>query len=391
MFPGFVAGNGFFRSSVIGIKQTGLLHCSWVRMGGFVNFISHAWLSGGLLAAALLVAHPLASAASDLPDVQRLIERRDFKQALVKVNQYLAVRPDSIDGRFYKGVILAEANEVQQAIVLFTQLTQDAPQMLEAYNNLGVLYARQQEYDKARATLEAALKVDPAFAAVSGNLRNTYGRLAKQAYDKALGQESGPQGGGKSLVMLSQLRAPSVASEKALEVVASKLGATALPPLAQPVVTAAPVAAPAPAQKVAQASAVPAVPAPESKAVAASERKVPEAKQPSPEKEVRQAVDAWVEAWVRKDMKAYLDAYGADFKVPGDLSRKDWERERTKRISGKKDPIQIVLEKLDIDVQDGVATARFLQRYKSGSISESTRKTLTLTRRGGKWRIKSEK
>ena len=342
-------------------------------MGGFVNLISKAWLSSSLLTATLICWQPVALAAGELPEVERLVERRDFKQALVKVNQHLAAQPDSIEGRFYKGVILGEGGEFQQAIAIFTQLTKDAPQMLEAYNNLGVLYARQQEYDKARASLEAALRVDPAFAAVSGNLRHTYGRLAKQAYDKALGQETASASASKSLVMLTQLRAPSAASEKALEVVASKLSAASLPAAAPAAVAVAPaaIAASAAAQPV--------------------DRKPAAAPAPSPRQEVRQAVEAWVDAWMRKDMKSYLAAYAADFKVPGNLARKEWERERAKRIEGKKDRIQISLEKLDIDVQDAVATVRFLQRYKAGSFSESTNKTLTLVRQGAKWRIKSEK
>ena len=325
-----------------------------------MSFFSKACLGRCLLAATLAAACPWLAIAQELPEVQKLIERRDFRQALVKVNQHLALRPDSIDGRFLKGVVLAESNEPQQAIEIFTQLTKDAPQMLEAYNNLGVLQARQQEYDKARATLEVALKVDPTLSAVAGNLRNTYGRLAKQAYDKALGQEGAVPSSGKNLVLLSQLRAPSPAPEKAPEVPASKPSAVAPPPPAA--VTAAVTAS------------VPARPAVSSR-----------------EKEVSKAVDAWAEAWMSKDMNAYLAAYASDFKVPGKLSRKEWERERRKRITSKKDRIQLSLEKLDIDVQDDVATARFLQRYKAGSFAESTRKTLTLTRQGGRWRIQSER
>lgn len=321
-----------------------------------------------MLVAALSAACPWLATAQELPEVQKLIERRDFRQALVKVNQHLALRPDSIDGRFLKGVVLAESNEPQQAIEIFTQLTKDAPKMLEAYNNLGVLQARQQEYDKARATLEAALKVDPALSTVAGNLRNTYGRLAKQAYDKALGQEGAVPSSGKSLVLLSQLRAPSPTPEKAPEVPVSKPSAAALPP-----------PPPLPSPSTAPVTASVTAPAPARAAVS------------SREKEVRKAVDAWADAWMSKDMNAYLAAYAPDFKVPGKLSRKDWERERRKRISGKKDRIQLSLEKLDIDLQDDVATARFLQRYKAGSFSESTHKTLTLTRQGGRWRIQSEK
>ena len=350
-------------------------------MGGFVNLISKAWLSSSLLTATLICWQPVALAAGELPEVERLVERRDFKQALVKVNQHLAAQPDSIEGRFYKGVILGEGGEFQQAIAIFTQLTKDAPQMLEAYNNLAVLYARQQDYEQARSTLEAALKVDPAFAAVSSNLRNTYGRLAKQAYDKALGQESLNAGGGKSLVMLSQLRMPAPGADKAQEPAAGK-------PAAQP---PAPVSATAAAtQPAATPSATAAPAAPEVRKPAAAEPKAQSALA-SREREVRQAVEAWAEAWMRKDMKAYLAAYASDFKLPGKLSRKEWERERTRRISGKKDSIQLTLDKLDIDVQDGVATVRFLQRYKAGSLSESSNKTLTLLRQGGRWRIKSER
>lgn len=375
-------------------------------MDRIVSFLSNAWLRRCLLAATLVGAYPALVSASELPEVQKLIERRDFRQALVKVNQHLATQPDSIDGRFLKGVVLAESNETAQAIAIFTQLTKDAPQMLEAYNNLGVLYARQQDYDKARATLEAALKVDPAFSAVAGNLRDTYGRLAKQAYDKALGQESAVPGGGKKLVLLSQLRAPSIAPDKALEAAPGKLLPTSLPsatlpPAPQPVIAAAPAAAsapaPAPPTKVAQlarasvASAAPAAPMTERKIQSDPERKAPAAAALSPrEKEVQRAVDAWADAWMRKDMKAYLASYASNFKLPGKLSRKEWERERHARIVGKKDRIQLTLDKVDIEIKGSVATAKFLQRYKAGSFSESSQKTLTLTRQGGKWRIKSE-
>lgn len=121
------------------------------------------------------------------------------------------------------------------------------------------------------------------------------------------------------------------------------------------------------------------------------ERKAPAAAALSPrEKEVQRAVDAWADARMRKDMKAYLASYASNFKLPGKLSRKEWERERHARIVGKKDRIQLTLDKVDIEIKGSVATAKFLQRYKAGSFSESSQKTLTLTRQGGKWRIKSE-
>jgi tetratricopeptide (TPR) repeat protein len=366
-------------------------------MGRFVNLISNAWLVRGLLVAALAGASGLPVLASDLPEIQRLVERRDFRSALVKVNQHLGQRPDSLEGRFYKGVILAESYETPQAIAIFSQLIKDAPQMLEAYNNLAVLYARQQDYDQARATLEAAVKVDPAFSAVASNLRNTYGRLAKQAYDKALGQEAQNAVGGKNLVMLSQLRMPSSVPDKTSDLAAVKSASPVVQPAPVPSTAPAPVPAAAPAvvASVTAGTTMPAAAPKKPVEVEPSKPAAPETKvQPTPaarEREVRQAVEAWAGAWMRKDMKAYLNAYASDFKLPGKLSRSDWERQRTQRIKGRKDSIQITLGKFDIEVKSTTATVSFLQRYKSGSLVESTNKTLTLVLQDGKWRIKSEK
>lgn len=128
----------------------------------------------------------IALAAGDLSRAQQLLEQGDLKQAKTLIDAHLASQPGSVEGRFLKGVILARRNESAQAIEVFTQLIRDEPKLLEAYNNLAVLHARQQDYDKARATLEAATKADPTFAAISGNLKTTYGWLASKAYDKAL-------------------------------------------------------------------------------------------------------------------------------------------------------------------------------------------------------------
>lgn len=319
--------------------------------------------------------------AQELPEVQKLVERGELKQALAKVNQHLTARPNSIDARFLKGVILAESNDPAQAIAIFTQLTHDAPQLLEAYNNLGALYARQQDYDKARVTLEAALKLDPALSAVTGNLRHTYGRLAKQAYDKALGQESGPvPQASKNLVLLNKLRAPLGETGKVLETGAGKPVAVAALPAAATAASAAVQPSLPPVPVAAEAHRTP----------AASEGKSG-ATPPPLQSDVRQAVDNWSQAWMRKDMKAYLAAYAPDFSVPRGQSRKDWERERTQRIVGKRDRIQIEIEKFDVVLEDGIAKVKFLQHYQAGDFKNSTVKLLTLASYGGKWRIKSEK
>ncbi len=84
--------------------------------------------------------------ADNLGDAQRLIKRGDYAQALASVNAQLAETPDEAKARFLKGVILTETNQTDDAIAVFTKLTEDYPEMPEPYNNLAVLYARQKLY-----------------------------------------------------------------------------------------------------------------------------------------------------------------------------------------------------------------------------------------------------
>ena len=100
--------------------------------------------------------------------------------------RYLATSPKDARGRFLKGIILTEQNKPNDAIKVFTELTQDYPELPEPYNNLAVLYASQGQYDKARTALEMAIRTHPSYATAHENLGDIYAKMASQAYDKAL-------------------------------------------------------------------------------------------------------------------------------------------------------------------------------------------------------------
>ena len=77
------------------------------------------FLSGGLRAAGLVGLGALAC-DSDRP-------RTGFLGAMERVNGYLASRPKDARGRFLKGLILTEQNKPNEAIKVFTELSQDYP------------------------------------------------------------------------------------------------------------------------------------------------------------------------------------------------------------------------------------------------------------------------
>jgi len=145
-----------------------------------VIFKSLRWLAllGTLVA--------LPSQADEYADTNQLVRANKFTEALAKVDNYLASKPADPQMRFLKGVIQRNLGQPDAAIATFTKLTEDYPELPEPYNNLAVLYAGQGQYDKARVTLEMAVRTNPNYATAHENLGDVYVRLASQAYNKAL-------------------------------------------------------------------------------------------------------------------------------------------------------------------------------------------------------------
>jgi Flp pilus assembly protein TadD len=92
--------------------------------------------------AALLLLAP-AVHADALQDINKQIKQGQYSQALEQVDKYLAGKPKDAQARFLKGIILTEMNKPNEAIVVFTKLTEDYPELPEPYNNLAVIYAQQ--------------------------------------------------------------------------------------------------------------------------------------------------------------------------------------------------------------------------------------------------------
>ena len=97
----------------------------------------------------------------------------------------------------------------------------------------------------------------------------------------------------------------------------------------------------------------------------------------------------WATAWSAKDMKTYLAAYGKEFDPAGSQSRATWEEERRKRIVGKSQ-ISVKIEDISVSVNGNSAAAKFRQNYKADGLSVSSRKTLTLVKKGDQWLIVKE-
>jgi tetratricopeptide (TPR) repeat protein len=139
-------------------------------------------LAGLVVAAALA----LPANAQTLADIQDLMQRGSLAQALEQADRYIAAQPRDAQGPFTKGLILTGMGRAAEAIAVFTELTENFPELPEPYNNLAVLHAGQKQYDRARAALEMAIRVDPDYAAAHENLGDIYAKLASQSYARAM-------------------------------------------------------------------------------------------------------------------------------------------------------------------------------------------------------------
>lgn len=331
-----------------------------------------------------LLGMPLAHAADDYSEITQLLRTGKAQEALVKADQRIAANPRDPQLRFLRGVAQADTGKQADAIATFTKLTEDYPELPEPYNNLAVLYANQNQLDKARAALEMAIRTNPSYATAHENLGDIYAKLAGQAYNKALQLDATQANSLRpKLALIRELF--SADAKATVSKVASSARAPAPAPAAAP--TPAPAAAPAPAPTPAPAAAPQAAPAAPADAPAPAAPKA--AATSSAEKDVAKAVHAWAAAWESQDMNAYLGAYAKNFRPQNQSSRAAWEKERRERIVGRA-KITVDISDLRVHVDGDKAQARFRQQYSSGSMNVSSRKTLDMVNQGGHWSIVRE-
>ncbi len=374
-------------------------------MGRLAAGFAAAWL-------AIAGAAALAAPADDLKEAQKLYGQGKLQPALDKVEGFLKTAPKDPQGRFLKGLVLTEQKRTDDAIKVFTGLTEDYPELPEPYNNLAVLYASQGNYEKARAALELAIHTHPTYATAHENLGDIYAELASRAYDRALQLDKNNTSAQVKLAMVKDLFSAQKVASRAQ---AAKPDATAKPeasapvktvaPAPEPVKPAPPAATPAPAKSTGQAPAAAQSPAETKKpaVVASTTPATPPRAAPAPaaakpeaasggdaKAQVTAAVAEWAKAWSAKDVQGYLGYYAPDFELPGGETRAAWEKQRAERIERPKS-IEVEAKVLSAQVSGNEATVKIRQSYKSDALKSHTTKTLKLEKSGERWLIKQER
>jgi tetratricopeptide (TPR) repeat protein len=292
--------------------------------------------------------------ADELKEISQLADQGQTSVALDRLNTYIAANPKNAQGLFLKGVLLAEQGRRDEAIKVFSEVTEKFPKLPEPYNNLAVLYADQGQFDKARNALETAIKTHPSYATAHENLGDIYARMASEAYGKAL-----------------QLDTANTRAQGKLSLIKDLFGTGNKTTIAAKEPT-----------KINTETSTTSVP------VAQDNNKKPSAVLNS-QQAIDAAVNKWAKAWSSKNIDQYLASYGASFKPAKGLSRQAWEQQRRDRIA-KPSKISVELSNIKIESDETSAKVKFKQSYRADSKPITTAKTLLMKRDGDNWYIVEE-
>jgi tetratricopeptide (TPR) repeat protein len=119
-------------------------------------------------------------------EVRKLLRQAKYSQALLLVNKGLVTNPRDPQMQFWQGFIFEQLGQPTMALQVYLALTQEFPELPEPHNNLGVLYAAQGDYDKAKISLDTALRANPNYATAHENLGDILLNMARQSYERAM-------------------------------------------------------------------------------------------------------------------------------------------------------------------------------------------------------------
>jgi len=334
------------------------------------------------LLAALLpaLAYPtLADAAvSSVQEANQAFRQGNNKAALDKVDSFLTANPKDAQGRFLKGLVLTEMNRFSDAIKIFTGLTEDFPELPEPYNNLAVLYAAQADYERAKNSLEMAIRTHPSYATAHENLGDIYAKMASQAYDKAMQLDKSNTSAQTKLALIRDLFSPTPRPQEPIKVADAGKGKPK--PAAKPVAEETATAESKPEEK---ATAV-------ATAKPGKEPTKPVTEAIDPKAQVERTLRAWAAAWSARDADAYLSFYSPEFKTPDQQEFAAWSEERKTKVT-RPEFIKVSIDRLKISLKGNTAKASFTQQYESNIVKDSGNKTMQLVRQGGNWKILDER
>ena len=285
----------------------------------------------------------VAFAESNIDEIKILLKNGKYSSAESVVHKSIENDSNNPELLFYKGIIETNIGKSNQAIDTFRHLTERFPNLPEPFNNLAVLYAEKGQYTLAKEILEQAIKTNPSYLTAHINLGDIFTKMASEAYNNALEIDNSNNIAITKLSMITQLfnYQPNTKNTKINSIkVIDKI-----------------------------------------KPIKLTKKDL--------SKNILSALENWKTAWENKDMDKYLASYASSFKYPNNMDKVSWEKYRSNRITTKK-TISLSLSKKKIKFNKEEAIVTFTQLYKSGSLNQTSNKTLVFIKEEDNWFILEE-
>ncbi|MBT8142882.1 MAG: tetratricopeptide repeat protein [Gammaproteobacteria bacterium] len=301
------------------------------------------------------------TAHADLNRARAYLEQGRTQEAILELEGDISADPNNAEARFLKGVALQAMKRHDEAIEMYSGLVNDFPELPEPWNNLAVLWADKQEFDKAEDALRAAIKTNKSYATAHENLGDIYTQRASIAYSDALSLQ--PPNSSAVEIKLSMIDNILLPPEARRQVVAQQTPANTRPVNTRPANT---------------------TPANTSRPVDTANTSA------ANNSAVRDAIVQWADAWSRRDVPGYLSYYANNFRPVGGASRTAWAKYRSERL---KAPSFILVNVSDLRMSnnsDGSVSATFKQDYQSDGYKDKVIKTLRMVNTASGWKIVRE-
>ncbi len=269
--------------------------------------------------------------------IEELLQSQQTSIAKNRLKDILKARPNEPLAELLLAQAYTQENNPGAAIRIYQRIAQQDNTPPSVINNLAALYAKQGNLTKALLLLQQGIKNDPRFSILSENINHIYGVQASNAYKKALAK-------------------PNVAPDQANNSINLKL----MPVDLQRYINL-----------------------PQAKKNASKPINNTLLKQ-----DVMHTVNSWAKAWSAKNVEKYLTFYHQDFQLPRNVSRKNWNAFRKKRLQTPRSISVTIRTPVLLTASDrNMAVVEFTQNYRSDTFRETSQKLLILKKTRNGWKI----
>ena len=110
--------------------------------------------------------------------------RKDYEQALQAYDSALRLDPQLVEAYNNRGIVKFELKQYSSAVADYTQALQFKPNYADALNNRGNAYIALEQFSNAEKDLKAALKLNDKSAVIHNNLGSVY--FSQRKFDAAI-------------------------------------------------------------------------------------------------------------------------------------------------------------------------------------------------------------